>query len=110
VFEGLTLLHIFSDNEDEIFVDADDTTIEPMQESFHESFNPMDQDSSSTTAQPDPIFHAYTTQQSQDNENGAVNSENEATSSDVSVVEFNELEWDTCIIDGDTPLNEGSCK
>ena len=101
----------FLDNEDEIFVDA--ATIEPMQESYHESMerNIFDQDSSPTTGEQDPIFHAYTTQQSEDDQNVMVevnSSETQATASDVSLLECNELEWDTCIIDQNTPLNEGT--
>ena len=106
------------DDDDEIFLDADDTTIaSPMQESIHESAcepEIFSEENSPATAEPDPIFHAYTTQQSEEDENGAAglnSSENQATTSDVSLLECNELEWDTCLIDDDdTPLivNEGT--
>jgi hypothetical protein len=112
----LTLLNMLLSDNDEIFVDANETSVSPMQESTHASVSKPDaemlnEDSSSTTA--DPIFHAYTTQQSQGDEIGAAgvdNSENQATSSDVSLLECNELEWDTCVVDDDAPLivNEGT--
>ncbi|XP_028392942.1 next to BRCA1 gene 1 protein-like [Dendronephthya gigantea] len=59
--------------------------------------------SSTIMTEPDPIFHSYTVQ-TQNNEIDTNESENQATTSNASLLECNDLEWDTCLLDDDHPI------
>lgn len=108
---------LLAETEDDIFVDAEDTPGAPTQVTSEDAgaSKPeglMSEESRTTAAGPDPIFHAYSVQPCQEVERVAVVENfatNEKASNDHSPAECNELEWDTCIMYDDNAVlvNEG---
>lgn len=59
--------------------------------------------------EPDPTLHSHTIH-TQNNENEMNDSENQTATSNATLLESNDLEWDTCLLDIDSPVmvNEGT--
>lgn len=120
VRHALTLFVILLvETEDEIFVDAEDTTPGAPTQATSEDASAskpdtliVNEETRMTSADPDPIFHAYSVQPYQESENLAVVENiprSEDTTGDISLAECNELEWDTCAMYDDNAVlvNEG---